>query len=401
MTKELILFTSTNFPDGGAGANYLNLFCKGVSKAGGKISVYLFKGYVYKNSQRNTGRKSSTDYGVEYTSLGLANRSKSKIGKIFEDFMSITRTFGFMFSLLLKRKRIQIFIYSNALLFNIPVYFISKLFGIEVIAFIPEYLENNEIKGMNIFEKFSIYSFLLNFKYLNKHSNKLIVFSSFLKNHYLQQGFDESNILVHPNLTDLNAWYIPDKKPAFTIGYAGTPSKKDGLIDLLYAIKLLKEKDIIVSALIVGDTFNNDSFIPYFKEKCNEFDIKEQVTFTGLVPQEKVKDYLNICKILAITRPDTIQTKAGFPTKIGEYMACKKIVLATKFGDIEQYFEARKHLVLAEQDNPSSIAENILWILNHSEKSELIATNGFEKAKEIFEYETGVKKILSFCDKNL
>ncbi len=398
VNKKFILFTSNNFPIGGPGATYINLFCKGVKENAGEIDVYLFKGHIYKDYRNNKGRKNITDYGVKYTYLGFANRSKNKILKIVEDSFSILRTFGLMFKFLLKRKRIIIFVYSNGLPFNVPVYLISKLFRIKIISFVPEFIENEEVKKLNVFQRLMSYSFLINYNFINKLSDKLIVFSAFLKNEYIKKGYDKKNVIIQPNLTELSKWYIPDKEIQFTIGYAGTPSKKDGIIDLLSAVKLLKEKGKIISVLIVGDSIDKESLIPYFQQKCEDFNITCQITFTGLVPQKQVKDYLNSCQILAITRPNTKQTKAGFPTKLGEYMACKKVVLATKFGDIERYFTDKKEIVLAEPGDPFSIAENILWILNNSEKSKIIAKNGFDKANEVLNYQTGVKKIMNFLN---
>ncbi len=398
MIKEFILFTSNNFPTGGPGATYVNLFCKGVKENAGKITVYLFKGHIYKDHKKNKNRKNITDYGVQYTNLGFANRSQNKILKIIEDSLSILRTFGLMFMIFFKRKRVIILVYSNGLPFNIPVYFLSKLFRIEIVSFVPEFIETEEIKKMNLFQKLMSYSFVINYNFLNKLSNKLIVFSSFLYSEFIEKGFDKRNIIIQPNLTEMSGWYNADKKVQFTIGYAGTPSKKDGIIDLIYAVKLLKERGKIINVLIVGDEINNESLIPYFQQKCKDFNIIDQIIFTGLVSQKQVKDYLNSCQILAITRPNTKQTQAGFQTKLGEYMACKKVVLATKFGDIEQYFTDKKNIILAECDNPISIAENILWILNNHEKSEIIAENGYKKANEILDYKTGVKKIMEYLN---
>ncbi len=395
MTQEYILFTSNNFPSGGPGATYINLFCKGVTENSGKIKVYLFKGHIYKDYKKNKSRKNITEYGVRYTNLGFANRPENKILKIIEDLLSIVRTFLLMLALLFKRKKIVILVYSNGLPFNVPVYFFSKLFKIKLISFVPEFLESKEIIKLGFFQKISIYSFLINYNFLNKLSDKLIVFSTFLKNEYIKKGYKEKNIIVQPNLTEINGWYIPNQKNSYTLGYAGTPSKKDGIIDLLKAVKLLNEKKIAVSVLVVGDSISKESLIPYFKKKCKEYDIDKLVTFVGLIPQQLVKTYLNTCQILTITRPNTKQTQAGFPTKLGEYLACKKNVLATKFGDIEQYFTDKKDIVLAECDNAASIAENILWILDNPEKSAEIANNGFNTANEILNYQSGVKKILS------
>ena len=49
LKKEYILITSSNFPDGGAGANYLNLFCKGLKSDENNVKVFLLKGYLFGN----------------------------------------------------------------------------------------------------------------------------------------------------------------------------------------------------------------------------------------------------------------------------------------------------------------------------------------------------------------
>ena len=394
--KEYILFTSNNFPTGGPGATYINLFCKGVVENGGQIKVYLFKGHIYKELINNNGRRGKTSYGVEYNYLGFANRPNNKIIKLLEDFLSVFRTNGLMLSLFFKRKKVTLLVYSNGLPYNLPLYLFSKLFQIKIISFVPEFLENNDLKKNKLFEKIMFFSFFLNFHFLNKLSDKLIVFSTYLKTHYINNGFSNSDIFVQPNLTDLNSWYIQNTEIQYTIGYAGTPSKKDGLIDLIHAVKILKEEGCVINVLIIGDSINTGSLIPFYKKKCEEFGIINHVYFTGLVPPNQVKFYLNKCQILAVTRPNTQQTKAGFPTKIGEYMACKKVVLATNFGDVEQYFTDKIDIVLAESDNPVSIAENISWILNNSSKSEKIAKKGFEKAEEVLDYKKATKKIMRF-----
>lgn len=392
--KHYILFTSTNFPTGGPGASYLNLFCKGVKETGGNISVYLYKGYIYKNRKVKKNRRNRTQNGVSYTHLGFSNRSHYIILKIIEDSISFFRTAGLMLVLVTQKKRITILVYSNEFLSNLPVYLISKIFGIKIVSFVPEFYDKDESKKMGIIKLIKWNFFFLNYHFLNKLSNKLIVFSSFLKNEYINRGYSEGNIIIQPNLTDINNWYIPNQSPEFTIGYAGTPSKKDGIFDLIASIKLLKERGNIINAIIMGDSIGKESYLPELQKYCEEAGISDQVTFKGLISQEDVKSYLNSCQILAITRPNSKQTKAGFPTKLGEYLGCKRIVLATKFGDIERYFKDRTDIILAEPDSPFSIVENIQWILANKEKIPDIAQQGFKKAEEILDYKKGVIHII-------
>lgn len=393
---EYILFTSNNFPAGGPGASYLNLFCKGIIAKKGHIKVYLFKGHIYKNFRNTHGRKNKTEYGVKFTHLGFANRAENHLLKFVEDTISVVRTVGVMFRLIFIRKKITLLIYSNSFPFNLPIYLISRLFHISLVSFVPEFLEKHEIKKSNAFEKVMFYSFMINYSLLNKMADGLIVFSDFLKQEYIRKGYNTKNIYIQPNLTDFALWQTGEKQIEYTIGYAGTPSKKDGIFDLLDAIKLLKEKGTLIKALIIGDSYGTDSLIPIFKEKCRELQIVDQVTFTGLVSQESVVSYLNKCQILSITRPNTRQTNAGFPTKLGEYMACKQVVLATKFGDIERYFSDKKDIVLAQPEDAASIAQNIEWILDNPSQALQIADQGFLKAKKLFDYRPAVSRIDDF-----
>ena len=395
MNNEYILFTSNNFPTGGAGATYINLFCKGVKENGGEIKVYLFKGYVNKDHKRKKNRKNTTNEGVNYTYQGFSNRPKKKILKVVEDILAIFRTTVLMLKIVVNKKNKTILVYSDEFLSNLPIYLLSKLFRIRLVSFVPEFYDKEELKKMGLINKIKWNLFLLNFSFLNKLSDKLIVFSTFLKKEYIIKGYNPDNILIQPNLTDLNEWHISNQPTEYTLGYAGIPSKKDGVSDLITSINLLKEKRVIVNALIIGDSWGNESYITELKALCVKLNISNQISFTGLVSRQAVKNYLSKCQILTLTRPNTKQTQAGFPTKLGEYLACKKVVLATKFGDIEEYFTDKKDIVLAEPGNPTSIAENILWILNNNEETNKIAKKGFETAAEVLDYRKGVKKIMN------
>ncbi len=120
--------------------------------------------------------------------------------------------------------------------------------------------------------------------------------------------------------------------------------------------------------------------------------------FTGLVNSSSVKQHLSECKFLAITRPSTVQTKAGFPTKLGEYFATRRPILSTNFGDIERYFEGGVDLVIAETGNPESIAAKIKWMLRNNDALELISQTGYLKAKRLLDYQSAIKRIIEFIN---
>ncbi len=395
--KRNILITASNFPSGSASANYLNLFCKGLVECDENVEVYLIKGYWSRGASIDHKRSNTTAYGVKYTFLGFRNRPSKKIYKVLDDLYRFIKLFLLLISFTKDRKLIIIYNYNNEFPYSFIINIFCKIFNILIITFVPEYYDNSVFSG-NIFRKLKWYAFLIDFYFVNKYSSKLIVFSNYLRSKYIEKGYPADKILVQPNLTDFEYWKDEYSPTQFTVGYSGTPSKKDGIGDLLQAISLLRSKNLNVNAIIIGDVFSGKSVVGELTNLCMKLGIENYVFFTGLVTLEEVRFWLNKCTILTLTRPDIIQTKAGFPTKIGEYFACKKIVLATRVGDITFYFTDRKEIIFADAGNPESIAVGIEWILSNMDRYEEIATSGYKKANELLNYKTAVGKILNFIN---
>ena len=396
--NHFVLITSMNFPQGGAASNYLNLFCKGVKRNGTYIEVLLLKGYLFRNHKTNDRRVNSTEYGVKYKYLGFINRPIYPFLKILDELVSALMLIGHLFTFLAKRKKLTVLVYNNEVHSNLIIYFWCRLCAINLISFVPEFYDKSVFSG-GFFRKIKWYGFLCNFYFLNKLSSKLIVFSQYIKDKYIEMKYLEQNILVQPNLTDFGYWLI-DSKQNYTIGYSGTPSKKDGIEYLFKAIKLLKTKDIKVSVIIIGDNIAGNSLIPSLELLCSDLGISDCVSFSGLVSQNEVRVFLNSCKILAVTRPVITQAKAGFPTKLGEYFACKKVVLSTNIGDTSKYFEDKKEIILAQSEDPQSIADNIEWILANPEIVDKIVKDGYIKAMSLLDYTKQVPLMLNFILSN-
>jgi glycosyltransferase involved in cell wall biosynthesis len=399
MKPNYILITSMNFPSGGAGATYLNLFCRGLKSHGCSVDVILLKGHAFGNFKYKGPRKNITEEGVPYRYLGFKQRTDNSFLKILEETFSICRLIIYLLSLIGKDEQYKFLIFNSELQYNVPVMAYSKIFRIKVVKFVAEIIDKSEFSN-SLFGKIKRFGYNLNYKHLNVKSDKLLVFSLYLKNFYIGLGYDENKILVQPNLTDFDFWKTDENKIRYTFGYSGAPYLKDGLHDLFEAISLLNSTDLNISLLVIGDATFGKSLIPSLKEECTRLSISDKIFFTGLVELSMVKQYLSECKILAITRPSTLQTKAGFPTKLGEYFATGKPVLATKFGDMDEYFTDGTDIVLAECGDPESIAQRIKWMIENSQELELISKRGYNKAQELLEYKHSVKRMISFLESN-
>jgi glycosyltransferase involved in cell wall biosynthesis len=207
-------------------------------------------------------------------------------------------------------------------------------------------------------------------------------------------------VLIIPNLTAPELFESnykpPFKNGYYTIGYVGTPTKKDGIEDLLSGFSIFNNKYPDSHLLIIGDITSGKSIISNLKTFARELGILKNITFTGLVPYKKIPGLLNSCNALVLARPKGIFAEAGFPTKLGEYFACKKPVVITKVGDIPKYFEDKKHAVLVNPNDPNDVSKGFEFLINNESKSKKIALNGYEWMMENLYYKKIAFKISDF-----
>jgi len=280
-------------------------------------------------------------------------------------------------------------------IFNLLLF--KKIFKKKLIIILPEFYEK-PTKGFIALVHWL--DFYWGLKYLAKYADAFIPVSNFLKNYLETKLKIKKPILVLPNLIDPNVFEIKNTSEfisnKITIGYTGTPTRKDGVIDLIQSFSILNKIYPNAHLLIIGDTIGGESEIPKLEKLAVDLGCREQITFTGLISFKKIPALINSCQILALTRPNGIFAEAGFPTKLGEYFACKKPVLITRVGDIPLYFKNEEQAIIVEPENIDSIVKGFLKIIENKELSNKIAENGFKWMNENLNYRNISEKLNSF-----
>lgn len=403
MKNKIIILTPENFPYGGPGANFLRNLSLGLSvNSNFSIEVWLQTGNS--RSFHNFEKKVDSIESVLFIFIGgFSARPAKKILKIFNDLIGVIMSF---ILLLENRKNIHsLFIYNCGSITSLLSIFICKTFKIQCIKIIPEWYDKKNVISSS-FGYLKWLDFVINFKILNFLYDKLIVLSYFLKKFYVTNGYPENNIYILPNLVNLkefsettNECFKIEKNNKIIIGYSGSLTEKDGITDLLKAYSLLIKEYHNTELIIIGDISKTKSAIPYYKNLALSLGINDyKLRFTGLIDFKFVSLYLHSCDILVLARPSGITSEAGFPTKLGEYLACKKPVVLTKVGDIPKYFINKVNAILAESDNPTSIADGIKYLIENPLEAESIARLGYEWVLENLEYRKATAKLLKFIN---
>lgn len=179
----------------------------------------------------------------------------------------------------------------------------------------------------------------------------IVVISQVLKNELVGRGINPEKIVVNPNGVNQTR-YSPDvdgsdvrKKHNLNgkvvIGFIGTFGKWHGAELLAEAYGLLinefGEYRERVRLLMIGDGLT----FPDVKKQLESTRAFESSILTGLVPQKKGPEYLAACDILVLPHTPNKDGSVffGSPTKLFEYMAMGKGIVASELGQIGEVLE--------------------------------------------------------------
>jgi glycosyltransferase involved in cell wall biosynthesis len=184
------------------------------------------------------------------------------------------------------------------------------------------------------------------------YADMIVVVSRPMKDELVGRGIEPEKILVNPNGVDPERYspgidgsavrkkYRLDER--VVIGFIGTFGKWHGAEVLTEAFGLLLERipryRETLRLLMVGDGVN----MPLVRKAIEWFRMADCCILTGLVPQEEGPRHLAACDILAsphVPNPDGTPF-FGSPTKLFEYMAMEKGIVAS---DLDQIGEVLEH----------------------------------------------------------
>ena len=399
--NNIALVTSSNFPYGGACANVLRLLTIGLVKDNRDVSVLLQRGKQF-GKKSNSDHRTGQIHGVSYTYCGYLLRPSGYLKKIIDTLAGIFIPSIYIAAKKLKKKVDCVIVYNGSAYESVILLVICKILKVPIINYVVEWYERESVAA-RWWKLPKWWDFLFRMKLMNKYFNGLIVTSQFLSRYYIKKGATSENILIQPNLVDItlfenNKMSIPKKDSIIRIGYCGTPTRKDGINNLLESFQIAQKKYANSELLIVGDSTDKHSLIPNLKIIADKIGISGKVIFTGLVDFIRIPSLLNSCDILVLARPSGKFAEAGFPTKLGEYMACKKPVVITKVGDIPFYLTDKENAMLAEPDNIESIASKICYLISNPQKAKNIGLNGYNWAKNTLDYIKSSRLVGNYLD---
>lgn len=219
---------------------------------------------------------------------------------------------------------------------------------------------------------------------------RIFVVSEVERDNLLRRGVSDEKIVVNPNGVDvdrfkagvggervrINLGIAPDET---LVGFVGTFGPWHGVLALAEAITLVPADMRIRFLLIGGGSLRSE-----VERILSEAGAMDRVIFAGTVEHERVPAMLDACDVLASPHVPLADGSAffGSPTKLFEYMAMGKGIVASRLGQIGDVLEDEKTALLVEPGNVSELADAIQRMAASRELRERLGVSAREAAIE-------------------
>jgi len=231
------------------------------------------------------------------------------------------------------------------------------------------------------------------------------VVSQPIKNELLKQGISENRILVNYNGVDsekfnpeIDSFKVRKKlglENKIVIGISSTFGVWHGTKVLCRAVKstIQQSKNLAIHFLFIGDgTLRLEC-----ERTIQESGMEKYVTFTGTVPFTEIQQYLSACDILVASHiPNSDGTPFfGSPTKLFEYMAMGKGIVASDLDQIGEVLEHKKTAWLVKPGDENDLVNGIIKLAKDKKLREELGKNAREEVVQNYTWEQNTKRIIS------
>ena len=199
--------------------------------------------------------------------------------------------------------------------------------------------------------------------YVNQHycsGEKIMVIKSGIDTNHLST-LQKNN----PNVTNPRVIFnieIPDGyMTAVSIGFL---EEQKGIVYLIDAVKILKEKNIPIYFFIIGDGALRNSL----ERKSQESDVSDRIHFVGF--KSAAAQYLHSFDMFIL--PSLWE---GLPNVVIEAMASNVPVIATNVGGVSEMIEHEKQGLIVSPRNSAELADAISRLVKNSELRTFFSEN--------------------------
>ena len=182
-------------------------------------------------------------------------------------------------------------------------------------------------------------------------------------------------------------------KPYFAYT-GGLNEKKDGVLSLLEALAIVKSKYSEIKLKVAG--FGSVSDVKLFKDKIEDLGVEKNVDYLGSIQSgDAIKLIQNATGLMSL-RPNSIQARYGFPTKIVEYLGTGNPIITTITGDLRFFLINNENSFTTVPGDIEGFAKQWITVLRDLDNAKMVGAQGKQLVMDSFNPKGQTKKIITY-----
>ncbi|MCD6080261.1 MAG: glycosyltransferase family 4 protein [Candidatus Omnitrophica bacterium] len=267
--------------------------------------------------------------------------------------------------------------------------FLKKIFGFKFLLDITDiHAEYLLVGKRNVLEKL-LTPFLLRYEYFVISSADFVtVATKSMRNLLLKKGLPESKIDVVYDGVDLEN-ICSGKLPTADKGiiHLGAIDKQHGVEDIVRCIPLVINQIPDAKFYFVG----GGRELKAIKKITKTLDINGNCIFTGILPQDKARKYLQKACIGIISRRKNLPNDIVTTLKIYEYWASGTAVVTTPLRGIREIAQDGCDIMVYNSGDIYDLSEKIIQLLKDSDARNGLISNGLKSVKKFNIFDTAYR----------
>ena len=225
-------------------------------------------------------------------------------------------------------------------------------------------------------------------------ATRIAVVSEEMKRRLVRAGVPQAKVIVNPNGVN-PAKFSPaidcsDARRALPqgktlVGFIGIFGQWHGVLTLAAAVKHVVRECPEAHFVIIGDGPLKSDMLRILERDG----ASEHVTFVGVIKHDQAPACLNACAILVSPHEDMADGSPffGSPTKLFEYMAMGKGIVASRVGQLGEILEDGVDVLFVQQRKPEELARAISSLIKDPQQCLRLGTKAREKAISSYTWE--------------
>lgn len=392
---RIALVTIADLPEGGGNTYRLRMLARALAFLGHQVSIWNEHalGIVDQSFLRSDGEVEGVPYRY---ALGSVERS-SGFRSIGQKVRAVRTMVGWLKDAL-QNKAIDVLWFNNLSFYDTwPMTVLARRSGLKTVqSYEDERQEQVSTSHLSVARRLFAINSRMGDRWCPPQSDAIVVISEYLRKKYASLSGTPEKVHIIPTIIDCREWEFPDPEESRPplLFYAGSFGEQDEMELILDALAALHEKGRRFRTVLLGDNIREPERVERLRHRIRDSRLSEFVEMPGFVSRAEVKRRMAEAHILLNLRCSGAWAESGLSTKLSEYLASGRLVVATDVGDVGKYLKNEESaLLLPPRPSCGTLVDVLDRALMSAEMRRRIGRAGREVAERSFNLPVVAEKL--------